>query len=978
MREAVILLLCCLLPSAPCLAQGAPTIFWASHPVQPGEAALVSGADFGPSAKVELVRLADGDPAQPGAALAPDIDMKPVEAIQPSGTSVKFVVPADMPLGIYACRVASEKGKSEPILINRPDPWWAQGDGGQGASPGGWVRIFGNCLSLSGGAPRVLLVCGNAQVTPAISDSNGYAIAVKLPPDCAEGEYQVFVHNGFGGPAGWSKPVTIAIAKPKPWPNTLFNVRDFGATGQGTSDDTGAIKEALAKAEQAGGGVVYLPRGKYMMTETLVVPRFTIVRGERQDLAAILWPDRDDPLPAIVKGTNSFGLEDITIYCTRYTHVIVADQTEPDAGNVHLRRVRVRADIFRGHMKPDGVHERFAQFMKLSTGGGDTVRLGGPNVEITDCDLYGSGRSVYLFRVRGARVANNVLYNGRWGWYCFDGSDGLIFENNQVLGADLMSTGGSLNCYRSACSQNVYYANNTLKNMHGWDREAMTSDAGYGAYWGAAASITPTGFDIVPTEEWEKWAKRKDTWAGAGVFILSGKGAGQYRLVKSYDGKHVEVDRPWAVAPDETSEITITMLQRNYLFVNNEFFDAGIAIQFYGTSVHHIVDGCKSTRAGGFYNSGRWYRHYQPSWFCQFFNNEILEGNCYRFGPNNATVAGDSYIGTYGLPKPPSTAPLALGSIHRRNRLHNNAKILISGGRNAKAPCVKDAIVENNVIENSDVGVEIDAGCEGVLLRGNTFANVKNEVRDMAEMMRKIEEQRAQLAGAREPIAHWPFDKEEGALIRDVSGQGFNGAAEGQIMYGDDAACRRAIKLDGQSCVTVENAELMKHDLLNLRQFTLGAWIKPTALDGRRGIVAKRMRGTAAPFVLAIRDGALTFEATDVDGKWSYNFGSPKDTIKADEWQHVAAVAESGKGVVLYRDGKEVARKDAATGICTNSEPLVIGREAWGGKGGDPRAPGYFAGGMDEVKIWARCLSPEEIAAEAKRPGGKATPAAAP
>ena len=37
------------------------------------------------------------------------------------------------------------------------------------------------------------------------------------------------------------------------------------------------------------------------------------------------------------------------------------------------------------------VDARFRDAQQLSTGGGDTVRLGGPNVEITDCDLYGSG-----------------------------------------------------------------------------------------------------------------------------------------------------------------------------------------------------------------------------------------------------------------------------------------------------------------------------------------------------------------------------------------------------------------------------------------------------------------------------------------------------------------------------------------------------------------------------------------------------------
>ena len=51
-------------------------------------------------------------------------------------------------------------------------------------------------------------------------------------------------------------------------------------------------------------------------------------------------------------------------------------------------------------------------------------------------------RSLFLFKPRGAYVARNHFYNGRWGWYCLSGVDGLIFEDNQITGADLMSTGG--------------------------------------------------------------------------------------------------------------------------------------------------------------------------------------------------------------------------------------------------------------------------------------------------------------------------------------------------------------------------------------------------------------------------------------------------------------------------------------------------------------------------------------------------------
>src|SRR5438132_8380050 len=52
----------------------------------------------------------------------------------------------------------------------------------------------------------------------------------------------------------------LAFAAPN---SDQYSVRDFGATGDGKTDDTAAFQKALDAAHQAGGGVVYAPRGHY-------------------------------------------------------------------------------------------------------------------------------------------------------------------------------------------------------------------------------------------------------------------------------------------------------------------------------------------------------------------------------------------------------------------------------------------------------------------------------------------------------------------------------------------------------------------------------------------------------------------------------------------------------------------------------------------------------------------------------------------
>ncbi|MEO6835467.1 MAG: glycosyl hydrolase family 28-related protein [Candidatus Tumulicola sp.] len=45
--------------------------------------------------------------------------------------------------------------------------------------------------------------------------------------------------------------------------NGVFNTRDFGAVGDGMTDDSGAINNAAVAANNAGGGTVYCPAATF-------------------------------------------------------------------------------------------------------------------------------------------------------------------------------------------------------------------------------------------------------------------------------------------------------------------------------------------------------------------------------------------------------------------------------------------------------------------------------------------------------------------------------------------------------------------------------------------------------------------------------------------------------------------------------------------------------------------------------------------
>lgn len=58
------------------------------------------------------------------------------------------------------------------------------------------------------------------------------------------------------------------------------NVREHGAKGDGKSDDTAAIQKALDAAAKDRGGVVWMPKGLYVVAGSLTVPPGICLKGE--------------------------------------------------------------------------------------------------------------------------------------------------------------------------------------------------------------------------------------------------------------------------------------------------------------------------------------------------------------------------------------------------------------------------------------------------------------------------------------------------------------------------------------------------------------------------------------------------------------------------------------------------------------------------------------------------------------------------
>jgi hypothetical protein len=75
-------------------------------------------------------------------------------------------------------------------------------------------------------------------------------------------------------PALLGSSVLAVSGEPSTW-----SVLDFGARGDGKTDDTAAFQKTLDAAGQAGGGSVFAPRGNYFFAGHLNVPKAVTLKG---------------------------------------------------------------------------------------------------------------------------------------------------------------------------------------------------------------------------------------------------------------------------------------------------------------------------------------------------------------------------------------------------------------------------------------------------------------------------------------------------------------------------------------------------------------------------------------------------------------------------------------------------------------------------------------------------------------------------
>ena len=189
------------------------------------------------------------------------------------------------------------------------------------------------------------------------------------------------------------------------------------------------------------------------------------------------------------------------------------------------------------------------------------------------------------------------------------------------------------------------------------------------------------------------------------------------------------------------------------------------------------------------------------------------------------------------------------------------------------------------------------------------------------------------------------FEETAGTTATDSSGKANTGTVNGPTRV-TTGRFGRALQFDGTND-TVNIADSNTVDLTNA--MTIEAWVNPSTASSWRTVLLKEQTGGMVYGLYSNTDtnrpSAHVYTTTEQDTRGTAQ-------VAANTWTHLAATFD-GATIRLYVNGTQVSTRALTGSMVTSTGALRIGGNSIWGE--------YFAGRIDEVRVYRRVLTASEI-----------------
>jgi polygalacturonase len=561
-----------------------------------------------------------------------------------------FTLPASTARwGMYLVWPGNEEGYGRPIALNQTDAWWV---GPEKATRGSVISVYGRNLSHNNDTLTSYVYIKptvGAGQWAAVKRVNPYRVLFTVPTNLVNGDYEVWTHNGHGQQYGWSGPLKLTVYNGMQLAGPVVNVQTYGATGNGNTDDTQAIRRAVSAAKLLPGATVFFPRGTYMVSDRLEINSNTRWQGQGSSSRLVCARNFSSRADAMLFG-NGVNVE-IRDMAFDGNHNYRGTHDDP----IYLR----------------GSKELWINNVQFSFQDYNVLQLQESyGVYITACEFI--GKTSYL------GDGSQLFINNCHFW----------LTNDAEMALDSWG-GNNISLTNSVCQD---YNNSNPADSTGWGKGRFYAGRGNfgsarGTYVGNNTSIDlavrPIGADQNSGEQF-LWEGYFTDWTGAIVsstattttlsgfsgsfagshyaIITRGTGVGQSRRVVAYNGPTITLEDAWNVPPDNTSIISLSNTNdRAVMYANNldgkaysvtsPLHTASAGIEPYGATTNFIAANnylhdlrigitCWTTQQGA---------EPDPSFFGLFVNNKVnncrwgIQNGCYMASPRNSHFFGITY-----------------------------------------------------------------------------------------------------------------------------------------------------------------------------------------------------------------------------------------------------------------------------------------------------------------------------------------------
>ena len=290
---------------------------------------------------------------------------------------------------------------------------------------------------------------------------------------------------GFAALSGAVRGAGVAGGTPSQPAEWLFNVQDFGGSGDGSTDDTAAVQAAIDAAVTAGGGRVQIPTGQFRLTRPITL-------GDGVDLVglgstSVLKPDFPSKQNRVIDNDWINGNRNISLRNFKL---------DRSGANVqHGILLNGIDNLLIDGIEVSGVPSVRSGCISIS-GVGPNLRLISRNVRIVNCVLADTANfGMHMGYVDGGLMANNTALNADREVFGVEPDPGVsatnvVISGNTILGTTSVNGTSTGLIIVTTTSGGTVDGVTVTGNVMRQPSPSDTSNPGIGVYGAAAVTVT--------------------------------------------------------------------------------------------------------------------------------------------------------------------------------------------------------------------------------------------------------------------------------------------------------------------------------------------------------------------------------------------------------------------------------------------------------------------------------------------------------